>query len=562
MSTLQTFADLGGIKLNCPDAFPTVLGILDPSIAPHFLYYSYIPIIVIALLFGYFVLIVSREALAGRLLLWITIVFSILLSSEIFLWIAVSAPLVHFVWQTIIIFHAILAFLLVYFTYAFITGEDMPSRLQWLILIPLLPIFILAPTILNLRAFDLANCESIQGPLWLYMYVIELGALMTAFSLCIRKSKQTRDCQECKKALILGVGILVFFGIYILANVLGDVTLFYNINLIGPIGMVAFLGTIAYLIVRYHAFNMRVLGAQILVGALASIVFAALFVRKIEDVRYVLIGSLILVVSVGVALVRGVKREIRQREEIEKLAQNLAIANKELEAANKGQENLIHIINHQIKGYLSTARNVFAELLQTDDYGQMPEASKPLLAKGLEEMGEGVDYVQEILRSSSAQSGTLSYDMKQVDLKALVSCLVAKQKEVAQAAGLSFGSNIADGDYAVTGDAIMLEETFKNLITNAIKYNNPNGSVAVSLSHSDGKILFAVKDTGRGISKEDEPRLFKPGGMGKDSMKYNVSASGYGLAFVKPVVEKHHGRVWYDTKVGVGTTFFVELPIL
>ena len=48
--------------------------------------------------------------------------------------------------------------------------------------------------------------------------------------------------------------------------------------------------------------------------------------------------------------------------------------------------------------------------------------------------------------------------------------------------------------------------------------------------------------------------------MGKDSIKYNVEASGYGLAFVKPVIETHKGRIWYDTEVGKGTTFFVELP--
>src|SRR3989338_3654938 len=257
MNLYQTFSDLGGIGLTCPDSTPTVLGLLDPSIAPSFLYYSYLPIIAIALLFGSFVLIVSRGTLAGRLLLWIAIVFSFLLSGEIFLWIAVSAPLVHFVWQIVIVLHATLVFLLVYFTHAFIIGENMPVKWQWSILLPLLPVFILAPTTLNLSAFDLVNCESIQGPLWLYMYAVELAALVTALFLCVRKSKQTKDQSERKKVLILGFGIIIFFSIYILSNVFGDVTLVYNINLFGPLGMIAFLAVIAYLIVRYHAFNMQ-----------------------------------------------------------------------------------------------------------------------------------------------------------------------------------------------------------------------------------------------------------------------------------------------------------------
>lgn len=71
-----------------------------------------------------------------------------------------------------------------------------------------------------------------------------------------------------------------------------------------------------------------------------------------------------------------------------------------------------------------------------------------------------------------------------------------------------------------------------------------------------------MKDTGRGISKEDEPKLFRPGGVGKDSLKYNIESSGFGLAFVKPVAEKHGGKVWFvSNSPEIGTTFFVELPV-
>ena len=184
-------------------------------------------------------------------------------------------------------------------------------------------------------------------------------------------------------------------------------------------------------------------------------------------------------------------------------------------------------MNHQIKGYLGTARNIFAELGQSNDYGEMPEASKPLLSKGLEEMAAGVDYVQGILRSNSAQSGAMPYTFVPIDIKKIVNDLVSKQKEIAEKAGLSFESKIDEGDYAIQGDATMLEEAFKNLITNAIKYNNPNGNVSVTLSRNEGKILFSVKDAGIGISADDAKRLFKPGGVGQNSIHYNVEASGF-----------------------------------
>ena len=112
------------------------------------------------------------------------------------------------------------------------------------------------------------------------------------------------------------------------------------------------------------------------------------------------------------------------------------------------------------------------------------------------------------------------------------------------------------------GDAVQLGEVFKNLIMNAVKYNTPNGSVKVDLRREDGRIIFSVKDTGVGVSDEDKPRLFTFGGMGKDSIKLNVEAAGFGLAFVKGVAEAHKGVAGYrPNDSGKGSTFFVELPI-
>lgn len=333
--------------------------------------------------------------------------------------------------------------------------------------------------------------------------------------------------------------------------------LWYGIPILpfGNITASVYIVLVAYAILKHGLFNMKAIAAEFLVFVLWLFVFIRMLIASTTPEQFIEGGFLLVILIVGVMLIRSVDREVEQRERIQKLVE-------ELEATNKGQENLIHIMNHQIKGYLGTARNIFAELSQSNDYGTMPEPSKPLLAKGFEEMTAGVDYVQQILKGASARSGTLSYTMLPLDLKPLVSKLLDKQKEVAEKNGLSFESIIADGNYDIVGDATMLEEAFKNLITNAVKYNNPKGSIAVTLSRTGEKILFAVKDTGRGISKEDEPQLFKPGGVGKDSIKYNIESSGFGLAFVKPVAEKHGGKVWFvSNSPEKGTTFFVELPV-
>ena len=87
------------------------------------------------------------------------------------------------------------------------------------------------------------------------------------------------------------------------------------------------------------------------------------------------------------------------------------------------------------------------------------------------------------------------------------------------------------------------------------------GKITVGLELKEKQILFYVKDTGRGITPEDRKNLYTEGGRGKGSFKYNVDSTGYGLSTVKIVVEAHKGKVWEETEVGKGSTFWVELPV-
>ena len=101
----------------------------------------------------------------------------------------------------------------------------------------------------------------------------------------------------------------------------------------------------------------------------------------------------------------------------------------------------------------------------------------------------------------------------------------------------------------------------KNLINNSIVYTELGG-VNIHLEKRIKKILLTVRDTGIGITSDDMSKLFTKGGRGKDSLRYNVNSTGYGLAFVKGVVEAHKGRVWAESAgTDKGSTFYIELPL-
>lgn len=540
--------------LTCSDAPSAIWGLLDFSIAPSLLFYAYIPIIVISLILGWFLLIKEKYSLRSKLLFIVSIIFTLLLLNEILLWIAAPVSVVEFGWQLEPLFRILVAVFTVYFVYVFINKRDLPFIQKLILSASYISVILLSPTEANIAFFDLNNCEGVPGWLFDITHLFEATSILWVAVITIKNFLQTGISKnERYQNVFLGSGAVLFLSVFFASTFFGDFTQLYQIGLLGPAGMVAFMAFLTFIIVRYKAFNIKLIGAQALIFSLVALIGSQFFFIQNDTNRLLTAITLIVTGVIGVNLIRSVKKEIEQREELE-------ISNKSLEVANRGQESLIHAMNHQIKGFITTAKNIFS-VLGSNDYGQMPEASKPLLSHGFEEMNRAVEYVQGLLRSNSAHSGVLPFDMKSFDLKPVVADLLSKQKEVALKKGLSFTSTIADGDYAMTGDATMLEETFKNLITNAILYNNPHGSVAVSLSHTDTKILFAVKDTGVGISKDDEKNLFKPGGMGKDSIKHNADASGYGLVFVEPVIKKHQGKIWYETEVGKGTTFFVELPV-
>jgi signal transduction histidine kinase len=461
-----------------------------------------------------------------------------------------------FTWSLADLFAPLFYFFSYYFLYTFLTGRDLPILQKLIGIAAILPIATWIFLGQKLTTYDANLCEAYENTAFNnYQFFVEGLFLLAVVVLAVVLYRRAKDALLKKEIILTTTGVFIFLGFF-LSGTLGvnflvsdtAVQFAYNFEIYGLFGMPILLIYLGYLIVRYKAFDLKIFGAQALIFALVALIGSEfVFISSLTSQILVAI-TLVFVGVIGILLIRSVKKEIQQREE--------------LAVANRGQENLIHVMNHQVKGFITTAKNIFAELLQSNDYGQMPEQSKPLLSHGFDKMNEAVDFVQSILKGRSAQSGALPYDMKQIDLKPIVSTLTSEQRDVAEKKGLSFESHIANGDYATVGDATLLEEAFKNLITNAIKYNSPNGSIKVNMSRTDGKILFSVKDTGVGISKEDEPRLFKPGGMGINSMKQNADASGFGLALVKPVVEKHQGKVWYETQVGKGTTFFVELPVI
>ncbi len=491
----------------------------------------------------------------SKLLFLITLFFSLWVLDIFVLWTAAYNDAIFFGWQITQILEIPLFLFSVYFAYV-ITNKnraDITNRIKTIFLAIILAAFVILPTSLNIFAYDLAICEGLLGLSWDLMYIFEFIAIFWIAGICIYRYRHLPKNDTMRSQIAyFGAGILLFLILFNSSNLVGQITGIQEISFVGSLGMVIFLSFLAYMIVRFRTFNIRLIATQALSIAIAILIASQFFYPQ-STLDYIITAISLFVFIIGsYFLVLSVKREIKQREQIEKLAMDL-------KEANQGQANLMHIMNHQIKGRLGTSKNIFAELM-TNDYGVIPESAKFLLQKGLDETNEGVNYVQSILKGMSAETGKLPYNMTSINIKDIVSEITAKQKEVVSKKGLSLDVDIKEGNYTFNGDALQIKEALNNMIDNSINYTQ-SGGIKVSLEQLKYKIVFAVKDTGVGLSQEDKTKLFKAGGRGVNSIKININSTGYGLAFVKGVVEAHGGRVWAESEgTGKGSQFYIELP--
>ena len=511
--------------------------IFSENVFGNLIYYSHLLPLVVTLLLALFIFFHNKRSLAARWFLTTAALLSLWLFFDLILWATEKPSYTMFFWSLINMIEPLIYAGMLFFMYAFL-DKEMSFRQKLLVFFLALPTVIFASTGLNLQFYDLTNCyrEAVEGSLPYYGYLVE--AILAIWILIVGMER---------KAWALTFGAVFFLLSFAMGNVVGSLLVDWELGQHGLFGIPVFAAMISYLIVKYKAFHVKLIATQVLVTSLWILTLAILFIRRIENVRIIVLFTLILFTALGYFLIRSVRKEVTLREE--------------LEVANSGQADLLHIINHQIKGYMTKARLVFDDLLNDASYG-LGEKAKPMIEEGFKSMTEGVTFVQNFLNASNIERGTFTYNMVPIDFKKIVEEQAVAMKTTAEEKGLKFELKINEGKYDTIGDQIQLSQAVKNLIDNSIKYT-PHGSINCLLSTKNSRILFTIHDTGVGISEELKPKLFTKGGRDKDSQKINVNSTGFGLAFVKGVVEAHKGRVWAESPgVNKGSKFCMELPVV
>ena len=171
------------------------------------------------------------------------------------------------------------------------------------------------------------------------------------------------------------------------------------------------------------------------------------------------------------------------------------------------------------------------------------------------------ELIAELQELSLAEAGQLRLDLHTVVLADVVMGAATAVAPQLTAQNLTLTTALPDDLPMVEIDIRRMGQVFRNLLVNAVKYTPSGGQIAISAQQEGQEIQVSIRDTGQGIAPEHLPHIFDRFYRADSSRTRETGGSGLGLAIVKGVVEAHHGRVWVESELGVGSTFSLSLPL-
>ncbi|MEK7114934.1 MAG: ATP-binding protein [Patescibacteria group bacterium] len=224
----------------------------------------------------------------------------------------------------------------------------------------------------------------------------------------------------------------------------------------------------------------------------------------------------------------------------------------------QSQKDFLTIAAHQLRTP-GTAVNWAFEALVGDQ--SLSKEAKDFVNTGHLAAKNLMKIVNDLLNITQIEEGKFGYQFQEIDLITFFDNLLTEAEPIAKEYKVKVYLEKPAQSVKILADVQKLSIAISNIIDNAMKYNVPNGEVVVKIeSMPDFSVKISIKDTGVGIPEEEAKNLFNKFFRASNISKTKVEGSGLGLYIVKNVIEKHGGKIWAESVLNRGTTFFIILP--
>lgn len=232
---------------------------------------------------------------------------------------------------------------------------------------------------------------------------------------------------------------------------------------------------------------------------------------------------------------------------------------KELEELNTHKENVLAILSHDL-------RSPLAGIIQGADYLKSnfdtiePELAKNLLQEFYNASVNELNMLDYLVEWARIKYAAEAFVPAKIELIHYVKKVFESLKETASINTINLHSEIQE-NCSVFADEKMLLSILQNIVSNAIKHSHKGGQITLSAKQSDNMMIVQIKDTGVGMSKEIQDSLFAPQVNSLSKAVEENKGAGIGLLLVKGFLEKNDGRIWVESELGKGSSFYFTLPI-
>ncbi len=232
-----------------------------------------------------------------------------------------------------------------------------------------------------------------------------------------------------------------------------------------------------------------------------------------------------------------------------------------LKVANSVRTNFVSMVSHELRTPLNSVHG-FIDLLMQGHMGELNEEQKTYLGYAQEGVQQLMSIVEDILLLTRSDSGQFDMRQQEVNFQTLAKQVLRGLQPQALKAMVALENDSMSPAPILYADPQRMKQVLNNLLTNAIKFTPPGGTVTLrARPYDDHYMMISVQDTGYGIALEDRNHVFERFYQANHHMQSKMGGYGLGLTIARLIVEQHGGQINFDSTVNEGTTFYFTAPL-
>lgn len=236
-------------------------------------------------------------------------------------------------------------------------------------------------------------------------------------------------------------------------------------------------------------------------------------------------------------------------------------ANQELERLNQVKTEFVSIVSHELRTPM-TAIKGFVDIVLSEEAGPLAPQQKKFLRIAHNSIDRLTMLISDLLDLSRIESGKMKMDLFATRMEKILQESAETYHTTILSKKMQFSLEMDKKLPEILADEARIKQVIDNLLSNAMKFTPEGGQIKISAGDMGDYILVAVSDTGPGIKKEDQEKIFEKFYQVDSSLTRQIGGTGLGLAICKSIIEMHGGRIWVESEPGKGSTFRFLMPRL